>query len=210
MMRMKSSFTTTESDKTKQFAHYLEAKFVSDLESMDGIKSASVSVDIPDTSSSFYATTAEKSVSVVVDTNKTISDDTAESIANFLATAAGNSTTNNITIIDNKGTTLFSGLSNAGTVSGVSNAGKQKYKAQIEATTINSLRKGLLSTGLYDDVNLTLNYVLDWDAVNTIATEYSTQGDEQAIFGESYEEISTGSTGASGTPGTTSNSSDRY
>lgn len=205
---MKSSFTTTESDKTKQFAHYLEAKFVSDLESMDGIKSASVSVDIPDTSSSFYATTAEKSVSVVVDTNKTISDDTAESIANFLATAAGNSTTNNITIIDNKGTTLFSGLSNAGTVSGVSNAGKQKYKAQIEATTINSLRKGLLSTGLYDDVNLTLNYVLDWDAVNTIATEYSTQGDEQAIFGESYEEISTGSTGASGTPGTTSNSSD--
>lgn len=46
------------------------------------------------------------------------------------------------------------------------------------------------------------------DAVNTIATEYSTQGDEQAIFGESYEEISTGSTGASGTPGTTSNSSD--
>lgn len=201
---MKSSFTTTESDKTKQFAHYLEAKFVSDLESMDGIKSASVSVDIPDTSSSFYATTAEKSVSVVVDTNKTISDDTAESIANFLATAAGNSTTNNITIIDNKGTTLFSGLSNAGTVSGVSNAGKQKYKAQIEATTINSLRKGLLSTGLYDDVNLTLNYVLDWDAVNTIATEYSTQGDEQAIFGESYEEISTGSTGASGTPGTAS------
>ena len=60
-----------------------------------------------------FITTAEKSVSVVVDTNKTISDDTAESIANFLATAAGNSTTNNITIIDNKGTTLFSGLSNA-------------------------------------------------------------------------------------------------
>ena len=141
--------------------------------------SASVSVDIPDTSSSFYATTAEKSVSVVVDTNKTISDDTSCRVAaNFLATAkAGNSTTNNITIIDNKGTTLFfSGLSNAGTVSGVSNAGKQKYKAQIEATTINSLRKGLLSTGLYDDVNLTLNYVLDWDAVNTIATEYINTG----------------------------------
>ena len=74
---------------------------------MDGIKSASVSVDIPDTSSSFYATTAEKSVSVVVDTNKTISDDTAESIANFLATAAGNSTTNNITIIDKKEQLFF-------------------------------------------------------------------------------------------------------
>lgn len=71
-------------------------------------------------------------ISVVVDTNKTISDDTAESIANFLATAAGNSTTNNITIIDNKGTTLFSGLSNAGTVSGVSNAENRNIKHRLK------------------------------------------------------------------------------
>lgn len=205
---MQSSFTTTESDKTKQYAHYLESKFASDLEGMDGIRSATVTVDIPDDSSSFYSTTSETSVGVVLDTSKTLGDDTAESIANFLATAVGNSTTNNITIIGNDGTTLFSGLSNSGTVSGVSYAGKQKYKGQIEATTINSLRKGLLSVGMYDDVNLTLNYVLDWDAVNTIATEYSTQGDDQAIFGESYDEVSEGTSGAGGTPGTTTNDSD--
>ena len=56
----------------KQF----ENKFKDDLESMDGIKSASVTVKLNDTTSSFYATTSENSVSVVLDficfTNNTL------------------------------------------------------------------------------------------------------------------------------------------
>lgn len=70
------------------------------------------------------------------------------------------------------------------------------------------MKQGLLATGLYDDAYITLNYVLNWDAVNKIATEYSTQGDDQAIFGESYEEKSQGTNAASGTPGTVSNDDD--
>lgn len=205
---MKSSFTTTDSDKTKQFEHYLEFKFKSDLEQMTGIKNAAVTVDMADDSNSFYAQSSETSIAVILDITKTVDDDMAESIANFLATAVGNKTTNSINIISSDGTTLFSGTSNASSGVGLSYAGKQKYKAQIEATTRESLKKGLLSTGLYDDAYITLNYQLDWDAVEKISTEYSTQGDEQAIFGKSYEEISEGGTGASGTPGTTSNDDD--
>lgn len=205
---MKSSFTTTESDKTKQYQHYLEAKFAEDLESMDGIKGATVTVHLADDTNSFYATKSEASVAVVLRTTKDIADDTAESIANFLATAVGNKSTDNITIVSNDGATLFSGPSNASTTSGVSYANKQKYKAQIEATTKNSLRQSLLATGLYNDMYMTLNYDMDWDAINKIATEYSTQGDEQAIFDESYEEVSQGTNGASGTPGTVSNDDD--
>ncbi len=61
-----------------------------------------------------------------MDTSKSISDDVSEGMANFIATAVGNSTTNNITIIDNKGNTLYSGPSNASSNSGVSYAGKIK------------------------------------------------------------------------------------
>lgn len=207
---MKSSFTTTESDKTKQYEHYLEAKFVTDLESMDGIKGASVTVDISEDTNSFYATASESSVAVVLQLSKNVTDEMAESIANFLATAVGNKSTDNITIISSDGTTLFSGPSNASTTSGVSYASKQKYKGQIEATTKSSLKQSLLSTGLYDDMYINLNYVLDWNAVNSIATEYSTQGDEQAIFGSSYDEVSQGASGASGSPGTTSNDGTTY
>jgi len=205
---MKSSFTTTESDRTKQYQHYLESKFASDLSLIDGVKNATVTVQIPEASNAFYAVAAETSVAVVLDTTKTITDDVAEGMANFISTAVGNSDTNKITIIDSKGNTLFSGTNNASSNAGVSNSGKLKYKSQIEETTVNKLRKGLLATGIYDQVELALDLDLDWDVVNTIATEYSTQGDEQAIFGESYEEDSEGATGASGSPGTVSNDDD--
>lgn len=207
---MSSSFSTTDSDRQKQYAHYLESKFADDLESMDGIKAATVTVSIPESSSSFYAQTSETSVAVTLDTTKTFDDETAESIANFLATAVGNSTTDNINIISKDGTTLFSGISNSSSNSGMSYAGKLKYKGRIESTVVNSMRQSLLAVGLYDDILATLNYDLDWDAVNTIATEYSTQGDEQAIYSESYEEVSSGATGASGTPGTSSNDDTTY
>ncbi len=205
---MNSSFTTTESDKTKQYQHYLESKFKNDLETMDGIKSATVNVSLADETNSFYANSAEASVGVTLHTTKEISDEMAESIANLLATSVGNKTTENITIVDNTGKTLFSGMSNASSNSGYSYPSRQKYKGMIEATVKNSMRQNLLSTGLYDDVQMTLNYVLDWDTVNTIAKEYSTQGDKQSIFDSAYIEKSEGMTGASGTPGTTSNDDD--
>lgn len=202
-----SSFTTTDSDRVKRYEHYLEAKFASDLESMDGIKSASVTVSIEDDTNSFYETTAESSVSVVLNTTRDFSGDAAESIANFLATSLGNTTTNNITIINTSGATLFNGASAASSTSGVSYGSQQKYKAQIEATNKASMTQGIISTGLYDDAYFNMNLVMNWDTVNTIATEYSTQnGNDQAIFSHSYNEVSSGSDGASGTPGTTSNS----
>ena len=206
---MTSSFSTTESDKTKQYEHYLEYKFADDLKSMDGIKSASVTVDIADDTNSFYTNTSESSVAAVLQLTDTLSGDRAESIANFLATAVGNSTTNAITIISSDGTTLFSGNSNSSSTSGVSYNSQLKYKDQIESTTKSSLKQGLLATGLYDDAYFTLNYVLNWDKVNKIAKEYTApDGMDQGLFSESYEEKSTGSNGASGTPGTTSNNTD--
>lgn len=203
-----SDFTTTESDKTKKKAYWLEQKLKDDLETMDGIKSASLTVQLEEATTSFYAATAEASVSACIESTKVMDDEYAATIALFLATAVGNNTTNNITIVDTKGNTLFSGPSNASNNSGISYTGKLKYKNQIETTTKNSLKQGLLAIGLYDDVYLTLNYDMDWDAITSIATEYSTQGDEQAIFGSSYEEESTGMSGASGTPGATSNDDD--
>lgn len=207
---MNSSFTTTESDKTKMYAHYLESKLKSDLESMDGIKNATVNVQLADSTNSFYTATSDSSVGVTLQLSKTMEDDKAESIANFLATSVGNTDTNNITILSSDGSTLYSGASNS-TVSGVSYNSRLKYKERIESTTKSSLRQGLLATGLYDDAYITMNLVLDWDAVNTIAKEYTpADGQEQGLYSESYDEISTGTNGASGTPGTTSNDETTY
>lgn len=206
---LESSFTTTESDRTKRYQHYLENKFASDLESLDGIRSASVTVVMADDSNSFYETTAESSISVVLNTSKTITEETAESMANFLATSVGNSSTNSITIISTDGTTLFNGADAAASVNGTSYNKQQKYKAQIETLAKNSMKQQILSTGLYDDAFFTMNLMLNWDTVNTIATEYEAQnGNDQGLFSTLYESTSTGTNGASGTPGTATNGDD--
>ncbi|MBQ4284088.1 MAG: flagellar M-ring protein FliF [Lachnospira sp.] len=205
---LNSSFTTTESDRNRRYELYLETKFKKDLESMDGVKKATVTVSLTEDNNSFYATTDETSVSVMLTTNKVFDDEAAESMAVFLATAVGNDTTNNIDIITTDGATLFSGRANSSGGSGISSTGKMKYKNQIESTTVSALSKGILATGFYDEIHANLNYNLDWDVVNQVATEYTTQGGEQAIFGESYEEVSESTDGSGGTPGTSSNDDD--
>ena len=116
---MKRSFTTTDSDSTKQYAHYLETKLAGDLEDMDGVKTASVTINMPEKTNSFYQAATDATVAVKLVTTKEISGDTAESMAALLAMAVGNDSTKSITIIDNKGNTLFNGASGNSTTSGV-------------------------------------------------------------------------------------------
>lgn len=203
---LNSSLTTTESDKNKKYAKYLETKFANDIGSLDGVKSASVTVHLADDSNSFYATKKDATVAVTLDTNKTVGDDAAESIAVFLATAVGNDNTNGITIIDTTGKTLFNGADNSGSVSNISYSSKLKYKSQIENTVAAGVKNTALSTSLFNDATVALNLDLDWDTVNKIATEYKAQeGREEGLYDTSYELQSVGTNGASGTPGTTSN-----
>ena len=208
---MKRSFTTTDSDSTKQYAHYLETKLEGDLKDMDGVKDASVTINMPEKTNSFYQAASDATVAVKLVTTKDINEDAAESMASLLAMAGGNDSTKSITIIDNKGNTLFNGAAGNNSTSGVGMNSKLKYKSQIEATTSSSLLRNIVSTGLYDDAVITLNYELDWNTVNTIAKEYTAQeGREEGLYSHSYEQESVGTNGASGTPGTTSNSGTTY
>lgn len=103
---------------------------------------------MPEKTNSFYQAASDATVAVKLTTTKDIGDDTAESMASLLAMAVGNDSTKSITIIDNKGNTLFNGAAGNSSTSGVGMNDKLKYKSQIEATTSSSLLRNILSTGL--------------------------------------------------------------
>ena len=209
---MKNDFSTTEADKKKKWQTYLESKFAKDLASMDGIKSATVTVVLPETVDTFYDTKAEASVSAVLTLEgNTVNDEKANTIAQFLATSVGNKNTDKITIISTAGTTLFSGADSSDTTTNTTSLNtKAKYQAQNESTINSSLKQNLLATHLFDDAQITMNLSLNWDAINEIATKYSAQtGRDEGLFSKSSVEKSTGGgTNASGVAGTSSNSSD--
>lgn len=209
---LSGSFSTTENDKQKKWQKYLESKFKTDLESFDGVKEASVTVTLGEATNIYYSTKQEATVGVVLQLTKQIDDEVAAGMAQLLATSVGNKTTDNITIISTDGTTLFSksdtDLSGSGT-STVGLNGRLKYQSQIESSITSHLRQGMLATGLYDEAYVQMNLDMNWDAVNTINTQYSApDGMEQGLYSESYEEASSGTNGAGGVPGTSSNSGD--
>lgn len=206
-----SSFSTTETDKQHQWQSYLETKFSTDLKALDGVKGASVTVVLPDSTNTFYSTKAEASVSAVLNLDgKTMDEDRSISIAQFLATSVGNSNTNKITIISTSGETLFSGADSAVSTTGSVGLGsQQKYQAQIETTIKTSLRQSLLSTKLFDDAQISMHLSLDWAQVTEIATKYTAQeGREEGLFSKSSITKSTGANGSGGVAGTSSNDSD--
>lgn len=208
---MKSSFSTTESDKRKQWQTYLESKFRTDLKSFDGVKDASVTVTLGESTNIYYSTKQEATIGVVLRLTKDIGEDVAAGMAQLLATSVGNTSTDNITIISTDGTTLYSKANSdiTGDTSTAGLTGRLKYKNLVEKSMTASLRQGLLSIGMYDEAHIQFNLNLNWDAISTIDTQYSVpDGMDNGVLLESYEEASKGMNGAGGVPGTSSNNSD--
>lgn len=209
---LNSSFSTTESDRNRMWQKYLESEFSKDLAQLDAVKSASVRVTLANNSSVLVNNKNEHSVAAVITPNGTIDSEMAESIAKFLATSVGNTTTNKITVITTSGQTLFAGndSSSTGASGSIMSPDKQeRYKAIMEDSIKTSIRQSVLSMGLYDDVTVNLNLRYNFDFVTKIFTEYSVpEGNEQGYLKNSYELNSTGNTGAGGVPGTVTNDDD--
>ncbi|MBO5621157.1 MAG: flagellar M-ring protein FliF, partial [Butyrivibrio sp.] len=157
------SFSTTESDKQKKYVLYLESRLEQDfLDKFEAIKSAKVSLNIPDNDGTLIGNQEESSAWILLEIKEgmTFDEDNAAFLAKAIAVALGNKDTTNIVILDNMGNMLFSG-SEETTTSGI--AGSQlTLKAKAEQLVKNEVKKVLLGTRLYDNIEVASNLVLDF------------------------------------------------
>ena len=102
-------FSTTEADKSKRYKLYLEEKISNHLKTLDNVENASITLTIPENDGTIISQNKETYASVLLTTKDKIDEDTAGSIARYVATAVGDNTTNNITIIDGTGNVIFAG-----------------------------------------------------------------------------------------------------
>ena len=100
--------TLTEADKQRQYQVYLE-NFIKDsiLEPLPEVKNASVTLQSPTDSENIINSNEEISVAVVLELKKELSTDSTAKLADCLATAVGNTSTDEITIMDVDGNILF-------------------------------------------------------------------------------------------------------
>lgn len=202
-------FSTTESDKQKRMKYYQEVQMEDDLEANAFIKTANVQLSIPEDDGTLISKDEESFASVVLELDGELEDDMAASLARFIATALGNKTTENITIIDTDGNLLFAGEDSL-TSSG-SAANQLDIKKQAENLVKQEVKTVLLGTNLYDDISVAGNLALDFSTYDQTTHTYTpADGQSQGVLSsaDTYQQDTKGTSG--GEPGTASNDETSY
>lgn len=203
------SFSSTESDKQKKYQLYMESRLERDfIEKFSTIKNASVELSIPENDGTLISNEEEAFASVLLELNGEFTTDNAAFLARAIATAIGNKTTNNIVIIDSEGNMLFSGEDNY-SLSGNANS-QLSVKAQAENTVKNEVKRVLLGTNEFDNIEVAGNLALDFSSMEQTDHNYTpADGQTQGVL--SHEDIynSENSNSGGGVPGTDSNTDDR-
>lgn len=201
------SFSTTESDKQKKYVVYLEKSLARDIEKISAIRSATVTLNIPENDGTLIRTEEESSAWVLLELQDEFSADSAAYLARSVATAIGNATTDNIVIMDTNGNMLYTGDDNYNPSSTANS--QLSVKAEAERMVINEVRKVLLGTKEFDNVEVATNLVLDFSTTERTVHNYTpADGQTQGVL--AHEDIfsSESESGVGGIPGTDSNDDD--
>ena len=126
---------------------------------MEGVKKAEVYyIPVDDTNSILGS---EDRASVLLHVDKDFEKDTAETIAEVVASVIGNNSTENIKVADQNGNLLFGGAHDLYSANASS---KEEYREMLRNTFINNIYMGLIKSG-YDDVVIMPNLTLDFKEV---------------------------------------------
>ena len=199
--------STTESDKQKTYKLYQESHLQEIMEATDYVKKAYVTLSIPDNDGTLLAKEEEAYASVQLELNDTLPEGVAENFARNIATALGNKTTENVSIIDTAGNLLFSGAEAAEANSGTVNTNNQiALKSQAEKALKQEVIQVLLGSNLYEDVKVSPNLRMDFSSLKETEHKY-TQADENGTNVLAHEDTyeAEGKGGAGGIPGTDTN-----
>lgn len=202
------SFSTTEADKLKKYQLYMETKLKNNIEKIESVKSASIDLSIPENDGTLISSDEEAFASVLLELDGEFTTDSAAYVARAVATAIGNTTTNNIVILDTEGNMLFSGDDNY-TLSGVANS-QLTVKTQAENLVKNEVKRVLLGTNEFDNIEVAGNLSLDFSTTDSTEHNYTpAEGQTQGVLSHEdiYNSESTNSNG--GVPGTDANDEDR-
>ena len=158
----------------------LEKQF---LAMFPAIKSAQVELSITEDDGTLISSEEESfaCIALELDEDEEFTTDNAAFLARAIATAIGNKTTNNIVIIDAKGNMLFSGDENY-SMSGMATS-QLNLKSQAENLVKNEVKRVLLGTNEFDNVEVASNLSLDFSTTESTEHRYSApEGHEQGML----------------------------
>ena len=201
-----SDMTTSSDEKQTKKTLALQSMIRKGLLNFEGVGDATVYINRPKDDGTIFSEKQPTSVSAAlkVTGKKAMESDKANAIAYYLANAVGNADTKSIVITDTAGNLLFNGKEENG-LGGTINT-TAEFKEKLKQTYVKNVQDLLIKYG-FDDVEISnSNIVLDMDKVSELKETYTTnEGQDQGLYGSSYEYKSTGKSAAGDVPGTDSN-----
>jgi len=202
-------FSTTESDKQKRYKLFLQGQMEQDLRRFEAVKNVDVQLSLPENDGTLLSKNEEAFASIILELDGEFTQENATAMAQFVKTALGNENANNITILDNMGNLLFSGEDSYSVAGSANN--QFSVKQQAERLLKNEVKKVLLGTNQYDNIEVASNLALDFSSTEITQHDYTpADGQTQGVL--SHEDIYNAENvnSSGGVPGTDSNSETTY
>ena len=172
---LSSSLSTTTGDTAKRYQLYLENKLRAVILSIEGIDDCKVNLNIPEDTGTLISNEEEASAYIQVEHDGSFTAAKAANLAKCIQTFLRNSNTANITILDSDGTLLFAGGDDYSS-SGIANS-MQELRNQAEAMIANQVKKVLLGTPNYNNVEVTSHLDMDYSNYEKTVKEYYANSD---------------------------------
>ncbi len=202
---LNNSLSTTNYDRSLKLNLYLQNQLRNYIQKMEGVDDAQVYYIPAEKTASILTEAQDTSASVLLTVNDDFRIQTAETIAEMVASIIGNKKADKIKVVDQAGNLLYGGEQDLYSGSANSNA---DFKERLRNTFINNLYMGLLKNG-FDDAEIMPNLVLDMDKAEQLYTEYlPAEGQDQGLYSHSYTYTSENANSSGGIPGTSSNDND--
>ncbi|MBQ8085514.1 MAG: flagellar M-ring protein FliF [Lachnospiraceae bacterium] len=201
-----NSMSTTDSERQLKQKIVKQRNIAQELELIEGVKQATVQITIPDSTNSLLSKEKEASASVLIITTDKFEESSIDGIANYVSTSLGNSTTDNIRIIDQTGALLFGSEGGSNSALGNSSAAI-KIKAQVTDNLEDRVRSLMVNSGVYNDAEVTANLDIDLNEQQIEDVHHYTDDEEEDTGPKTsyYYYTAVNQEGAAGIPGTDSN-----
>lgn len=205
---VKSNMSSTSTDRENQYTLFKEAQLENMLKSLAMVRDCKVKLTFPPQTYTLSSLSEQQEASAYVqlELSGAFSSTNALTMARAVASFLGNSSTANITIVDQDATLWFAGGDDYGAMSADN---MQELQAKTHALVTNRVKSVLLGTKQFDDVTVSSHLDIDFSEYQKRVTEYyAPDGMTEGMKSHEDTHTESGSNGVAGIPGTDTNGTD--
>lgn len=169
--------TTSEFRQRVDYQRALEGELAKTVSALEGVKSASVHLALPD-DSVFIDQPASPTASVLVmgASSGSITDEEVQAIVHLVSSSVRDMTPEGVTVVDANGTVL----SADGQVGGAAGSTRSKYEAEIEQTKAAKVTSMLSRMTGPNKVSVSVTATVDLDEVQSTTEDFSPAAEDEA------------------------------